>query len=86
MCLVFDEPFGNSSPGEKWVSCTRTVASGSTRIAQAGIDVVFATIVDLTNVSPYLRLLSPCLVFCTIKCSILNHINVASTCPAYRAG
>ena len=21
-CLVSDEPFGNSGPGEKWVSCT----------------------------------------------------------------
>ena len=21
-CLVCDEPFGNSRPGEKWVSCT----------------------------------------------------------------
>ena len=29
---------------------------------------MFATMVNLTNVGPYLRLLSPCLVFGTIKC------------------
>ena len=34
---------------------------------------MFATIVNLTNVGPYLRLLSPCLVFGTIKCLILTH-------------
>ena len=39
---------------------------------------MFATIVNLTNV---LRLLSPCLVFGTIKCLILTHINGASTYP-----
>ena len=39
---------------------------------------MFATIVNLTNVGPYLRLLSPCLVFGTIKCLILTHINGAS--------
>ena len=79
-----DEPFGNSRPGEKWVSCTDSIASGSTGIAQAGIDVMFATIVNLTNVGPYLRLLSPCLVFGTIKCLILTHINGASTYPGVR--
>ena len=36
---------------------------------------MFATIVNLTNVGPYLRLLSPCVVFGTIKCLILTHIN-----------
>ena len=40
-----------------------------------------ATIVNLTNVGPYLRLLSPCLVFGTIKCLILTRINGASTYP-----
>ena len=42
---------------------------------------MFATIVNLTNVGPYLRLLSPCLVFGTIKCLSLTHINGASTYP-----
>ena len=32
----------------------------------------------------YLRLLSPCLVFDTIKCLILTHINGASTYPGVR--
>ena len=46
---------------------------------------MFATIiVNLTNVCPYLRLLSPCLVFGTIKCLILTHINGASTYPGVR--
>ena len=49
------------------------MASGSTRLAQAGIDVMFAIIiVNLTNVGPYLRLISPCLVFGTIKLLIFN--------------
>ena len=48
-CLVCDEPFGNSRPGEKWVSCT-DCGKWPTRIAQAGIYVMFATIVTLTNV------------------------------------
>ena len=45
---------------------------------------MFVTIVNLTNVGPYLRLLSPCLVFGTIKCLILTHINGASTDPGVR--
>ena len=45
---------------------------------------MFATIVNLTNVGPYLRLLSPCLVFGTVKGLILTHINGASTYPGVR--
>ena len=45
---------------------------------------MFATIVNLTNVGPYLRLLSPYLVFGTIKKLILTHINGASTYPGVR--
>ena len=78
-----DEPFGNSRPGEKWASCTEC-GEWVHRFAQAGIDVMFATIVNLTNVGPYLRLISPCLVFGTIKCLILTHINGASTYPGVR--
>ena len=60
------------------------MASGSTSIVQAGIDVMFATIVNITNVGSYLRLLSPFLVFGTIKCLVLTDINGASTYSGVR--
>ena len=83
-CLVCDEPWATAGRViSGWAA--RTVASVSTRIAQAGIDVMFATIiVNLTNVCPYLRLLSPCWIFGTIKCLILTHINGALTYPGVR--
>ena len=83
-CLVCDEPWATAGRViSGWAA--RTVASVSTRIAQAGINVMFATIiVNLTNVCPYLRLLSPCWVFGTIKCLSLTHINGALTYPGVR--
>ena len=56
-CLVCGEPFGNSMPGEKWVSCT-DCGKWAYEDCTSGTDVM------------YLRLLSPCLVFGTIKCLI----------------
>ena len=61
-----------------------TVASGPTMIAQAGIDVVFETIVNLSNVFEIAITLFGKL-FGTIKCLILIHINdAASTYPGVR--
>ena len=48
-CLVCDEPFGNSRPGEKWVSCT-DCGKWAHEDCTSGIYVMFATIVTLTNV------------------------------------
>ena len=54
------------------------MASGPTRIAQVGTDIMFA-IVNLTNVFEIAIAL-----FGIIKCLILTHINGASTHPGVR--